>query len=163
MALCTTLQSRVLNLEKTKTTQQNEIDSLKRRVNKLKKKKSSRTHKVKRLYKVGLSARVESFGDEKSLGEDASKQGRRINAIDSDEDITLVNVQDDADNEMFDVDALNGEEVFVAGGVWMHPRFVLYSMDYDIMIFGYLVTDDWVQSTSFTTDFGAHDSMVTLI
>ncbi|GJS32932.1 hypothetical protein Tco_0531314 [Tanacetum coccineum] len=48
-------------------------------------------------------------------------------------------------------------------GVWMHPRFVLYSMDYDIMIFGYLVTDDWVQSTSFTTDFGAHDSMVTLI
>ncbi|GJU61834.1 zinc finger, CCHC-type, retrotransposon gag domain protein [Tanacetum coccineum] len=45
-------------------------------------------------------------------------------------------------------------------GVWMHPRFVLYSMDYDIMIFGYLVTDDWVQSTSFTTDFGAHDSMV---
>ncbi|GJR65224.1 hypothetical protein Tco_0011289 [Tanacetum coccineum] len=45
-------------------------------------------------------------------------------------------------------------------GVWMHPRFVLYSMDYDIMIFGYLVTDDWVQSTSFTTDFGAHDSMM---
>ncbi|GKB29587.1 hypothetical protein Tco_0868988 [Tanacetum coccineum] len=31
-----------------------------------------------------------------------------------DEDITLVNVQDDADKEMFDVDALNGEEVFVA-------------------------------------------------
>ncbi|GKA81963.1 putative alpha-mannosidase, partial [Tanacetum coccineum] len=47
-------------------------------------------------------------------------------------------------------------------GVWMHPRFVLYSMDYDIMIFGYLVTDDWVQSTSFTTDFGAHDSMIPL-
>ncbi|GJZ51362.1 retrotransposon protein, putative, ty3-gypsy subclass [Tanacetum coccineum] len=42
-------------------------------------------------------------------------------------------------------------------GVWMHPRFVLYSMDYDIMIFGYLVIDDWVQSTSFT--FGAHDSV----
>ncbi|GJZ32127.1 zinc finger, CCHC-type, retrotransposon gag domain protein [Tanacetum coccineum] len=47
-----------------------------------------------------------------------------------------------------------------ARDVWMHPRFVLYSMDYDIMIFGYLVTDDWVQSTSFTTDFGAHDSMM---
>ncbi|GJR04971.1 hypothetical protein Tco_0527955 [Tanacetum coccineum] len=29
--------------------------------------------------------------------------------------ITLVSVQDDADKEMFDVDALNGEEVFVAG------------------------------------------------
>ncbi|GJW65990.1 retrovirus-related pol polyprotein from transposon TNT 1-94 [Tanacetum coccineum] len=49
------------------------------------------------------------------LGEDASKQGRRINAIDTDEGITLVNVQDDADNEMFDVNILNDEEVFVAG------------------------------------------------
>ncbi|GJS93584.1 putative ribonuclease H-like domain-containing protein [Tanacetum coccineum] len=115
MELCTTLQKKVLDLEKTKTTQANEIASLKRRVKKLEKKRSSRTHKLKRLYKVGLTARVESSGDEEDLGEDASKQGRRINAIDADEDITLVNVQDDADNEMFDVNALNGEEVFVAG------------------------------------------------
>ncbi|GKC83467.1 hypothetical protein Tco_1139184 [Tanacetum coccineum] len=35
-----------------------------------------------------------------------AKEGRRINAIDADEDITLFNVQDDADNEIFDVDAL---------------------------------------------------------
>ncbi|GJX96071.1 hypothetical protein Tco_0351869 [Tanacetum coccineum] len=56
--------------------------------------------------------RVESSRDE-DLGEDASKQGRRINAIDADEDITLVN--DDADKEMFDVDALDGEEVIVLG------------------------------------------------
>ncbi|GJS69622.1 putative ribonuclease H-like domain-containing protein [Tanacetum coccineum] len=61
MELCTNLQTRVLDLEKTKTTQQNEIDSLKRRVKKLEKKRSSRTHKLKRLYKVGLTARVESF------------------------------------------------------------------------------------------------------
>ncbi|GJR73479.1 hypothetical protein Tco_0085844 [Tanacetum coccineum] len=114
MALCTTLQNRVLDLEKTKTTQHNEIASLKRRVKKLEKKNRSRTHKLKRLYKVGLTARVESSRDEESLGEDASKQGR-INAIDADEEITLVSVQDDADKEMFDVDALNGEEVFVAG------------------------------------------------
>ncbi|GKC17278.1 hypothetical protein Tco_1014060 [Tanacetum coccineum] len=53
-------------------------------------------------------ARVESSGDEESLGEDASKQGR-INAIDADEDITLVNDQDDAD--MFDVNTLTGDEV----------------------------------------------------
>ncbi|GJX99598.1 putative ribonuclease H-like domain-containing protein [Tanacetum coccineum] len=111
----TTAGSRVLYLENTKITQQNEIDSLKKRVNKLKKKRSSRTHKLKRLYKVSLSARVESSGDEEDLGEDASKQGRRINVIDADEYITLVNVQDDADKEMFDVDALNGKEVFVAG------------------------------------------------
>ncbi|GJX24208.1 hypothetical protein Tco_0228653 [Tanacetum coccineum] len=113
MELCTNLQQRVLDLEKTKTTQQNEIASLKRRVKKLKQKKRLRTHGLKRLYKVGLTARVESSGDEEDLGEDASKQGRRINAIDADEDITLVNVQDDADNEIFDVDALTGDKVFV--------------------------------------------------
>nr|GEU87141.1 retrovirus-related Pol polyprotein from transposon TNT 1-94 [Tanacetum cinerariifolium] len=111
MALCTNLQTRVLELEKTKTTQSNEIASLKRRVKKLKKRNRSRTHKLKRLYKVGLIARVESSGDEESLGADASKQ-ERIEAIDADEEIILVNVQDDA--EMFDVNALDGEEVFVA-------------------------------------------------
>ncbi|GJQ89277.1 hypothetical protein Tco_0000416 [Tanacetum coccineum] len=64
------------------------------------------------LARVGLSARVESSSDEEDLGEDASKQGRRINAIDADEDITLVSVQDDADAEMFDVNTLTGDEVF---------------------------------------------------
>ncbi|GKA22414.1 hypothetical protein Tco_0708376 [Tanacetum coccineum] len=93
MALCTTLQNRVLDLEKTKTTQDNEIASLKRRVKKLEKKNRSRTHRLKRLYKVGLTARVESSDDEESLGEDASKQGR-IDAIDADEEITLVSVHD---------------------------------------------------------------------
>ncbi|GJZ95369.1 hypothetical protein Tco_0667703, partial [Tanacetum coccineum] len=53
------LQEKVLDLEKTKTAQANEFASLKRRVKKLKKKRSSRTHKLGRLYKVGLSARVE--------------------------------------------------------------------------------------------------------
>ncbi|GJW14793.1 hypothetical protein Tco_0018926 [Tanacetum coccineum] len=48
--------------------------------------------------------------DKESLGEDASKQ-ERINAIDVDEDITLVNDQDDAD--MFDVNTLTGDEVLV--------------------------------------------------
>ncbi|GKA02162.1 hypothetical protein Tco_0674827 [Tanacetum coccineum] len=62
-----------------------EIVSLKRRVKKLEQKKRSRTHGLKRLYK----------------GE--------INAIDADEDITLVNDQDDAD--MFDVNTLTGDEV----------------------------------------------------
>ncbi|GJV79065.1 hypothetical protein Tco_1514935 [Tanacetum coccineum] len=52
------------------------------------------------------------LGDEEDLGEeDASKQGRRINAIDADEDITLVNDQDNAD--MFDVNDLDGDEVIV--------------------------------------------------
>ncbi|GJU85192.1 hypothetical protein Tco_1292738, partial [Tanacetum coccineum] len=105
MALCTTLQNRVLDLEKTKTTQHNEIASLKRRVKKLEKKDRSRTYRLKRLYKVGLTARVESSDNEESLGEDASKQGR-IDAIDADEEITLVSVHD--------VNVSAGEEVFVA-------------------------------------------------
>nr|GEU38281.1 RNA-directed DNA polymerase, eukaryota, reverse transcriptase zinc-binding domain protein [Tanacetum cinerariifolium] len=82
--------SRVLDLEKTNTTQASEIDSLKRRVKKLEKKQRSRTHKLKRLYK-----------------------GRKIHDIDANEDITLVNNQDD--EHMFDADQdLHGEEVFVA-------------------------------------------------
>nr|GEV60227.1 ribonuclease H-like domain-containing protein [Tanacetum cinerariifolium] len=68
MELCTNLQTRVLYLEKTKTTQSNEIASLKRRVKKLEKRNMSRTHKLKRLYKVGLTARIESSSDEESLG-----------------------------------------------------------------------------------------------
>ncbi|GJV38763.1 hypothetical protein Tco_1417203 [Tanacetum coccineum] len=48
---------------------------------------------MKRLYKVDLTTRVESFDNEESLGEDASKQGR-INAIDADKEITLVSVYD---------------------------------------------------------------------
>nr|GEU55911.1 hypothetical protein [Tanacetum cinerariifolium] len=85
MALYTNLQTRVLDLEKTKTSQCNEIASLKRSVKKLEKKNRSRTHKLKRLYKVGLTARVESL-DEESLD----------------------------DVEMLDVSDLGGEEVFVA-------------------------------------------------
>nr|GEV93878.1 ribonuclease H-like domain-containing protein [Tanacetum cinerariifolium] len=64
--------------------------SLKRRVKKLEKKQRSRTLKLKRLYKVGLTASVDS-SDEVSLGEDASKLGRIIDDIDADEGITLVN------------------------------------------------------------------------
>nr|GEZ86258.1 hypothetical protein [Tanacetum cinerariifolium] len=52
----------------------------------------------------------ESSRDKESLGKDASKQGRKIDAIDADEDITLVN---DVDNEMFDIDILDEEEVAI--------------------------------------------------
>nr|GEW08888.1 hypothetical protein [Tanacetum cinerariifolium] len=91
---------RVLDLETTKTTQALEIDSLKRRVKKLKRRKRSRTHGLKRLYKVGLSARVESPKDEGLGEEDASKQGRIVD-IDANKDITLVSTHDE---QMFDVD-----------------------------------------------------------
>ncbi|GJU86695.1 putative ribonuclease H-like domain-containing protein [Tanacetum coccineum] len=52
MELCTNLQQRVLDLETTKTTQANEIASLKRRVKKLERRNKSRTHRLKRIYRV---------------------------------------------------------------------------------------------------------------
>ncbi|GJU04384.1 retrovirus-related pol polyprotein from transposon TNT 1-94 [Tanacetum coccineum] len=104
---------RVLDLEKTKTTQHNEIATLKRRVKKLEKKIRSRTHRLKRLYKVGLTARVESSGDEESLGEDASKQGR-IDAIDADEEITLENDEVNVVEQVVQVSAA-GNVVSTAG------------------------------------------------
>ncbi|GJX81511.1 hypothetical protein Tco_0330992 [Tanacetum coccineum] len=42
------------------------IESLERKVKKLEKSKNKRTHKLKRLYKIGLSARVMSSNDEES-------------------------------------------------------------------------------------------------
>nr|GEY56928.1 hypothetical protein [Tanacetum cinerariifolium] len=73
MKLYAKLSDRVLNLKTTKTAQAKEISRLKKRDKRLEKKKKSRTYELKRLYKVGLSTRVESF-DEESLGEeDASK------------------------------------------------------------------------------------------
>ncbi|GJW72348.1 hypothetical protein Tco_0129265 [Tanacetum coccineum] len=124
--LCINSQNRVINLENKKTTQAQEITSLKKRVKRLEKKNRSRTNKLKRLYKVGRSARVIS-SDEASLGdqEDVSKQGR-IADIDAHEDIYLVNVHrdkdifgvNDQDNaDMFDVNTLIGDEVIVESEV----------------------------------------------
>ncbi|GKD62181.1 hypothetical protein Tco_1299690 [Tanacetum coccineum] len=83
MELCTNLQTRVLDLEKIKITQAEEIVSLKRRVEKLEHKMRSRTHRLKRLYKVSLTTRVESSRDEESLD----------------------------DSNMFDVNTLTGDKV----------------------------------------------------
>ncbi|GJV34131.1 hypothetical protein Tco_1394531 [Tanacetum coccineum] len=115
MDMCTKLSERVLDLEHTKTAQAQEITNLKLRVKKLEKKAGLRTHKFKRLYKVGVTRRVE-YSDDESLGaqEDASNQGRSIEDIDKDAEVSLVDEtqgrSDDA--EMFDTDALIGNEVF---------------------------------------------------
>ncbi|GJS68547.1 putative ribonuclease H-like domain-containing protein [Tanacetum coccineum] len=117
MDLCTKLSDRVLDLETTKTAQAKEIASLKKRVKKLEMKRKSKTPGMKRLFKVGRSTQVVSSEDE-GLGdqEDASKQGRKIDDIDKDAEVILVNETqgryDDA--QMFDTDVFNGEEVFVA-------------------------------------------------
>ncbi|GKE52655.1 hypothetical protein Tco_1487811, partial [Tanacetum coccineum] len=91
MEICTKLQQRVLDLENTKTAQAQEISSLKLRVKRLEKKGGSITYKLKRLFKVGRFAQVVSSEDE-GLGnqEDASKKGRKIDDIDKDVEVTLV-------------------------------------------------------------------------
>ncbi|GJX74704.1 hypothetical protein Tco_0313299 [Tanacetum coccineum] len=105
----------VLDLENTKTAQAQEITSLKLRVKKLEKKRGSRTHKLKRLYKVGRSARMVS-SDDASLGdqEDASKQGRKIDDINKDAEITLIDETQGryGDDLMFDTCVLDDEEMF---------------------------------------------------
>ncbi|GJR52013.1 ribonuclease H-like domain-containing protein [Tanacetum coccineum] len=117
MILCTNLQKQVLDLEKAKDAQAKEIAGLKKRVQKLERKKKSRTTGLKRLRKVGESRRVESSEDKDSLGaqEDASKQGRSFEDIDKDAEVSLVDEtqgrSDDA--EMFDTDDLHGDEVIV--------------------------------------------------
>nr|GEY82209.1 hypothetical protein [Tanacetum cinerariifolium] len=105
MELCIKLFDMVLDLEKTKTAQAKEIANLKK--TEAKKEKEVKISWVKRLYKVGLSARVESSAEEESLGEGESSKQRRIEDIDANDNITLAN-----DQEMFDADRdLQGEEV----------------------------------------------------
>ncbi|GJS14903.1 hypothetical protein Tco_0409375 [Tanacetum coccineum] len=117
MLLCTNLQKQVLDLEKAKDAQAKEIADLKKRVQRLERKKKSRTTGLKRLNKVGMSRRVKSSKDQESLcdHEDASKQGRSIEDIDKDADVSLVDDtherSDDAD--IFDIDDIHGDEVNV--------------------------------------------------
>ncbi|GKD24675.1 hypothetical protein Tco_1230889 [Tanacetum coccineum] len=103
----------VLDLEKTKTSQAVEITKLKERVNRLEKKGGSRTHRLRRLYKVGRSERVVSSKDE-GMGDqqDASKQRRKIDEIDQDAEVTLVDETQGryVDNLMFDTGVLDNEQ-----------------------------------------------------
>ncbi|GKB84230.1 hypothetical protein Tco_0956502 [Tanacetum coccineum] len=117
MILCTNLQKQVLDLKKAKDAQAKEIADLRKRVQKLERQKKSRPTRLKRLRKVCMSRRVESSEDKDSLGdhEDASKQGRSIEDIDKDADVSLIDdtqVRSD-DAEMFDINELHGDEVVV--------------------------------------------------
>ncbi|GJV85137.1 hypothetical protein Tco_1525035 [Tanacetum coccineum] len=114
--LCTKLSNRVLDLETTKTAQEKEIASLKKRVKKLERKRKLKTPGMKRLFKIGRSAQVVSSKD-KGLGdqEDASKQGRKIADIDDDAEVTLIDETrgKNDDNLMFDTCVFDEQEVEV--------------------------------------------------
>ncbi|GKE20527.1 hypothetical protein Tco_1432039, partial [Tanacetum coccineum] len=107
--------------KKAKDAQAKEIAALKKRIQRLERKKMSRPTGLKRLKKVGLSRRVESFEDQESLvaPEDASKQGRSIADIDVDVEVTLVDeTQERQDDElMFDTGVLDTDEMPVEAKV----------------------------------------------
>nr|GEU79159.1 RNA-directed DNA polymerase, eukaryota [Tanacetum cinerariifolium] len=96
MEICTNLQQRVIDLENTKTVQAQEISSLKRRVKRLGKKRRSRTHGLKRLYKISLSAKVESTAEEQSLGSGRYDDQEMFDTsvLDDEEEVLLKEAQD---------------------------------------------------------------------
>ncbi|GKF18662.1 hypothetical protein Tco_0063580 [Tanacetum coccineum] len=91
MDLCTQLQSIVLALETINSNQALEIESLKRRVKSLEKRRKLRTLGFKRLRKVGSFSRVESSNDVMTL-------------VDETQEIN-------DDNLMFDTSVLEEEEI----------------------------------------------------
>ncbi|GJY40773.1 uncharacterized mitochondrial protein-like protein [Tanacetum coccineum] len=121
IVLYTKLQTQVLDLEKEKDAPAKEIAALKKRIQRLERKKMSRPTGLKRLKKVGMSRRVESSKDQLSLGdpEDASKQGRSIADLDKDDDVTLVDETQERQNDelMFDTGVLDADEMPVEAKV----------------------------------------------
>ncbi|GKD71904.1 hypothetical protein Tco_1325994 [Tanacetum coccineum] len=98
--------------EKAKSDQAVEIASLKKRVSMLEKRRQLRTIGLSRFKKLGTASRVKSSNAGLGAQEDASKQGRSIEDIDADAEVTLVNEQQNEDL-MFDTGVLDDDEVFV--------------------------------------------------
>ncbi|GJT69092.1 hypothetical protein Tco_1028378 [Tanacetum coccineum] len=109
------IAKQVLNLEKAKSDQAIKIASLKKRVEKLERRRKFRTIRLQRLMKVGSASRIESSNDSLDAQEDTSKRGRRIKDIDADVEVTLVNETQERQDEdlMFDTRVLDGDEMFV--------------------------------------------------
>ncbi|GJX26864.1 retrovirus-related pol polyprotein from transposon TNT 1-94 [Tanacetum coccineum] len=93
-----------------------EQDSVEKEEQELEKKEGQESWALK-IIMVVVSRRVESSGEEGLGEEDASKQGRKINDIDDDEGIILVDETTENQGrfnveEMFDAGVLDDEEVF---------------------------------------------------
>ncbi|GKD51996.1 hypothetical protein Tco_1280972, partial [Tanacetum coccineum] len=108
----TTPSNDPLPSEKAKSDQAIEIASLKKRVNKLEKRRQLRTTGLQRFKNLGTARRVKSSNAGLGDQEDASKQERSIEDIDADAEVTLVNEQPYKDL-MFDTGVLDDDEVFV--------------------------------------------------
>ncbi|GKE49219.1 hypothetical protein Tco_1480477, partial [Tanacetum coccineum] len=112
---------KVLDLQKAKDAQAKEIAALKKRIQRLERRKMSKPTGLKRIRKVGMSRRGESSEDQESLGvpEDISKQGRSIEDIDADVDVSLVDeTQERQDNDLiFDSGVLEVDVMHVEAKV----------------------------------------------
>nr|GEZ59039.1 hypothetical protein [Tanacetum cinerariifolium] len=85
---CVAVTRRVEHLEYDKVAQALKIIKLKRRVKKLEKANRVKVLKLKRLQKVGTSQRIDT--SDVTVMEDASNQGRIIDALDSDACVALM-------------------------------------------------------------------------
>ncbi|GJU01833.1 hypothetical protein Tco_1112171 [Tanacetum coccineum] len=114
-------EAEFLDLQKAKDAQAKDIATLKKRIQRLERRKMSRPTSLKRLSKVGMSRRVESSEDQESLSalEDASKQGRSIKDIDADVDVSLVDETQERQNDdlMFDSEVLEDDVMHVEAKV----------------------------------------------
>nr|GEX14836.1 hypothetical protein [Tanacetum cinerariifolium] len=114
MEICLKLFDMVLSLEQIKTNQAAKIEKLKKRVKKLEGKKK-RTNRLKRLYKVGLNARVESSKEKEDQEMMNDEDLFGVNDLDGDEVIVDVttggNVEQDAITAEKEVSAATDEVV----------------------------------------------------
>nr|GEW55368.1 hypothetical protein [Tanacetum cinerariifolium] len=90
LEICTTLTRKVEGLEQDKVAQALEIIKLKQRDKNLERKNKLKISRLRRLKKVGTAQRVES--SENSVMDDVSKQGKIIDNMDADENVTLKDV-----------------------------------------------------------------------
>nr|GEX38273.1 hypothetical protein [Tanacetum cinerariifolium] len=109
------------------TNQASEIEKLKKRVKKLEgKKKKKRTNGLKRLYKVGLSARVESFKDEEDHGRIKDQDLFGVHDLDGDEvfvDVTTgENVEQDAINNITFTTITTSQAKDKGKGIMIEPK-----------------------------------------
>ncbi|GKD66339.1 hypothetical protein Tco_1308447, partial [Tanacetum coccineum] len=98
-----------------------QLTELMKWIQRLERRKMSRPTGLERLRKVGMSRRVESSEDQESLGtpEDASKQGRSIEDIDADVDVSLVDETQERQNDdlIFDSGVLEDDVMHVEAKV----------------------------------------------
>nr|GEX21751.1 retrovirus-related Pol polyprotein from transposon TNT 1-94 [Tanacetum cinerariifolium] len=108
------VEKSVLSLEQTKTNQVAEIEKLKNRVKKLEGKNKKKTDGLKRLYKVGLSSRVESSEDEEDLNQGRIKDQDLFGVYNLDGDDVFMDVTTGEDVEKDAIVAKSFEGIAVA-------------------------------------------------